>query len=823
MSLLDRFRRADGPAKDPPAVDARSRSEIVRSVQEACAAGRFAQALRVADAETERAPRDPEWHRWRASVLADWGRLREARQACETAAALGDDGIALAFLAGSIALREGDARRAEDRMRAVLAREPDHPPALLTLAIALYAQRRLAEAAAAFAKALAVNPGTFEAAHMLANVEFERGDLPTAEAMLRRAIAIDPVQAVAWKDLAAVLTRADRHDEALQAAAEAWTHDREHGDACGAFANYAISLRDAGRLDEALALLAASLPRHPGPDGQYTYGVALLTAGRLREGWDQYEFRWLKEPLRALRCGSRRPAWMGQELRGKTLLLRVEQGIGDTIQMLRYVPWLKALGATLMMRDFDPIVACIDGIDVRIGEHESPDYDYYVNLLSLPRIFGTDLESIPADVPYLTVPDVRRAKWAPRLAADGRLRVGLVWAGSPGHTRDRERSIPLRRLAPLADLAGIRWLSLQKGAGEAALADVPDWQVEPLGAELEDLTDTAAVIDALDLVLAVDTSIAHLAGALGKPVWMLVPTPADWRWLDARDDSPWYPTLRLFRQRVRGDWDEAIARVRSALAEWRPPARQLAACLPTARGAPPATDAWRARVLAPGICTVTETRYGIMQLRTDVAGEGPALQWLGEWQEGQADLVRRSLAAGGTVVFAGAGAGSRIVALAQFVGAQAHVLVVEPDDFARLLLRQNLAANGIGGVTVLRGRLDGDAPDDTVDGLRMQQMSWLVSDAAVAPAPLIAGASESLWRLRPSLSLGVGDAGLVADLADRVRGHGYRTWRCVEPWFRPDNFNGRTDDIFGGRASTFLLAVPEESPFELPAGVGEEL
>ena len=338
----------------------------------------------------------------------------------------------------------------------------------------------------------------------------------------------------------------------------------------------AICLRDIGRTDEAIALYEERLPLRPSLGAHGHYAVALLTAGRLSEGWSQYEYRWTQDPLLSLRPPFRKPVWSGQDLHGRTVLLRSEQGVGDVIQFIRYAPMLKALGANVVLqlrKGIGELAQGFRGIDAIIERDAPyPAFDFCIHLMSLPRVFGTDLDTIPASVPYIDVDPERVERMRARLGSDDALKVGLVWAGDPAHLRDRQRSVSLARLAPLATIPGLRFVSLQKGPAADQIGAARDRiELLDLGPELRDFADTAAAISLLDLVVCVDTSVAHLAGALGKPVWVLLPTPADWRWMEKREDSPWYPTMRLFRQRSPGAWPEVFERLKSSLEEWAAP------------------------------------------------------------------------------------------------------------------------------------------------------------------------------------------------------------------------------------------------------------
>jgi ADP-heptose:LPS heptosyltransferase len=260
------------------------------------------------------------------------------------------------------------------------------------------------------------------------------------------------------------------------------------------------------------------------------------------------------------------------------VLLLAEQGLGDTIQFVRYAPLIAALGAKVIVgvpASLKTLVSSVPGVSQVLSDGEPmPGFDLHCPMLSLPLAFETELATIPANIPYLRPVHERVAKWSARLPGDGRLRVGLCWAGNSKHQNDRNRSMSLDRLAAVLSVAGLDFVSVQKEVTEEDAALLRDRGVIPLGHEFADFSDTAAVVSMLDLVIAVDTSIAHLAGAMGKAVALLVPFSPDWRWLLDRTDSPWYPTMRIFRQSAIGDWDGVVERLRQELVDVaRRPAR----------------------------------------------------------------------------------------------------------------------------------------------------------------------------------------------------------------------------------------------------------
>ena len=302
-------------------------------------------------------------------------------------------------------------------------------------------------------------------------------------------------------------------------------------------------------------------------------GLARLALGDYANGWKEYAWRRLSANFNHGRKSPSRPLWLGQwDIAGKTILLHGEQGLGDTIQFSRYVPLVAAKGARIILavqRPLSALMTSLAGVSVLRAQGEAvPPFDGYCPLPSLPLAFKTTLETIPSHVPYLRAPADRIERWRPVLDVIGRPRIGLVWASAGGTADKRHRSIPLRLFQSLLGLADVHFVALQK---EVPDDDLPHLQASGMTGfsdeQLADLADAAAVISMLDLVITIDTSIAHVAGALGKPVWVLLPFAADWRWLRARNDSLWYPTARLFRQPAPGDWQSVLAQVERSLRE----------------------------------------------------------------------------------------------------------------------------------------------------------------------------------------------------------------------------------------------------------------
>jgi Flp pilus assembly protein TadD len=485
-------------------------------------------------------------------------------------------------------------------LRAAVALAPAYGPAHHALGVALRDLGRADEAEAALRAAVVLGPGDAAAANDLGSLLGQRGRTAEAAEMFRVAVARDPRCADGFANLCAALGLLGRFEEAAEAGLAAVRLRPDHANAranlgaalgqldrheeavatcraairmrpdnANAHANLGVALRRLGRLEGAMASLREAIRLEPGHINARTgLAMTLLSLGRLAEGFAEYEHRLAPRPAHI----PGPPAWRGETLEGRTILLHAEQGIGDTIQFVRYLPEIARRGAGRVLLAAPPLfarlLAGLPYLDALVHPEEREKLRAHVHcaLLSLPHALGTTIETIPAPVPYLRAEPAALLRWRERLGGIPGPRIGVVWAGNPKHHNDRNRSIPPELLAPLLRVQGVSWLSLQLGANAARPADLArQGTLLDLAPELTDLAETAAAIMHLDLVVAVDTAVAHLAGALGRPTWVMLPFVPDWRWLLGREDSPWYPTMRLFRQRCAGDWDGVVARVAAAL------------------------------------------------------------------------------------------------------------------------------------------------------------------------------------------------------------------------------------------------------------------
>ncbi|MFO1361145.1 MAG: tetratricopeptide repeat protein [Burkholderiales bacterium] len=473
------------------------------------------------------------------------------------------------FSAGVLHCERAAWREAIECFRAALSLRPDHAEAHCNLGTALQECGALDDAVRCFRTALGLRPDYYEAHYNLGNALKERGDLDAAADEYRAALRLQPDFPPAHNNLGTVLQQRGELDGAERAFAAALRLDPGFEKAHNGLG---LVRFERGHVGEAIERYRHALRLAPDfAEAHLNLALALLLSGRLQEGWGEYEWRWRSRALGLERRHRDAPRWRGEPLAGRSILLHYEQGLGDTIQFARLAHAVAALGARVMLEVQAPLHAllrrALAPLEVLRAGDPLPTFDYQCPLLSVPGALGIALDDVPAAVPYLAADEALRLRWRERIGGAQGLRVGIAWAGSATHRYDRNRSVPFALLAPLLGVPGVRGYSLQKGAAARAAGETRggdaliDWTDE-----LASFDDTAALVACLDLVVTVDTAVAHLAGALGKPVWLLTPFAPDWRWLLERADSPWYPTMRLFRQRAPRDWGGVVGDVRAELA-----------------------------------------------------------------------------------------------------------------------------------------------------------------------------------------------------------------------------------------------------------------
>ena len=540
-----------------------------------------------------------------AVALHRQGRAPAAETLYQAVLAQDPDHLGALYQLGILRLQQDAFEDASRLLRRVLDRDPDSAEGHVNFGVTLLALNRPADALAHFEKAVELEPGRAdahynrgralqmlkrvaeagdcyertlalrsdhaEACNSLGNVRLILNRPAEAIGCFEAALELRPDYADAHSNLGIAFHDLGRYEEATASYARALAIQPDHADAHN---NLGLTLRDMNRHGEAVDCFERAQAVKPDMvDAQLNEGLARLALGEFDTGWKKYQWRLMTASFH--RRKSPRPLWLGNwDLAGKTILLHGEQGLGDTLQFVRYVPRVARQGARVILavqRPLAPLLAGLAGVSVLRAQGDAiPPYDCYCPLPSLPLAFHTTLESIPAEIPYVVAPDARVATSRPVMAAIGRPRIGLMWAGNLAHP-NRRRWIPLRLLLPLSAMRELHFVALQRELPEGDALLLESARVATfLGERQADLADTAAMIAALDLVITVDTSIAHLAGALGKPVWVLLPFSADWRWLRGRADSPWYPTARLFRQPALGDWAGVATQVEDALRRFSP-------------------------------------------------------------------------------------------------------------------------------------------------------------------------------------------------------------------------------------------------------------
>jgi len=497
--------------------------------------------------------------------------------------------------------RAGRSAEARALYQEILNANPDHADALHLLGLSSFDQGRYEESLALIGRAIERNPSAAGYHNNLGNVLQQLRRFPEALLCYERALQLEPNYAEAYSNLGAALDDLGRTAEALDCFRQALELKPDHPDS---YNNLGNSFRSLNLLEDAVACYKQAIQLRPGhPDAWNNLGGALaeqgyflnamqcydhvlsvhpanakahwnralvlLTAGNFEEGWQEYQWRW--EARDVPRRQFLQPLWDGAALQRKTILLHAEQGLGDTIQFARYASLLARQGAAVVLEcqpRLVPLLATLPGVQSVVAAGDPlPWFDTHAPLLDVPRLVGTTLESIPAEIPYLKVDPARVDAWRQRLEAETRPKVGIAWAGSRTHQADHQRSVKLALFAPLAQFESIAFYSLQRGEKAAELSSPPSGlTIRCLEEESGDILDTAAAIMNLDLIITVDTMVAHLTAALGKPVWNLLPYLPDWPWLLESSTTPWYPTMRLYRQPEPGAWASVMEQVAADLA-----------------------------------------------------------------------------------------------------------------------------------------------------------------------------------------------------------------------------------------------------------------
>lgn len=564
MSFLSKWlKRAATPARSDPeaAASAIRQGNALLAQGQTAAAARFYEAALVADAANADACVNLGF------VLKELGQPAAASEYLVRATQLNPGSADAHYLLGMVAEMQGNLSAAMRHLEDAVAIDSGLEPARLDLC-RLYLQERDPDTVLRnLDRAIALQPDFAEAHLNRAYVLQSLGRLEEALASCDLAIGIRPAYPEAFLNRGNALKMLCRLDAAIESYDQAL---RLRPDYVEAWNNRGSALHDLGRFAEALASFENALRLKPDyADAHWNQSLTRFLLGDYGRAWAQYEWRWQRTELKENAPTFKQPLWLGTEdLQGKTILLHAEQGLGDTLQFCRYAERVAALGARVLMgvpAVLIPVLKGLRGVSLLASNaDELPPFDYHCPLLSLPLAFKTELQDISGK-PYLQADSGKLETWRKVVGERRAPRVGLVWSGSTSHRNDRNRSIPFTELQKML-LPDIEYFCLQKEirpADREALAAHPE--IRSFEAELRDFGDTAALSEQMDLVISVDTSVAHLAGALGKEVWILLPRVPDWRWLLERSDSPWYDSARLFRQPQAGDWDSVLRDVSDSL------------------------------------------------------------------------------------------------------------------------------------------------------------------------------------------------------------------------------------------------------------------
>ena len=537
-----------------------------------------------------------------ALSLHQQGRLREAEKLYMRALKAAPDNFDALHLLGLINAQNGQMGEAYRLMSAALRINPNVPDVLINFANVLHGLKRDDEALATIDKALALRPGDPDAllhrGNALIALNRPNDALPCFDAVLARdaghrdallnrgvARATLGHHEQALADFDAILARMPSDAEALYNRGTALIELGRYAEALFVFdkvlaaapqhlrawTNRGRALQALNRHEEAIASFdkALAIDKNYG-DAHFNAALSLLALGNFRRGFADYEWRWKRTGMTDARRGYRGRLWLGEyPIDRRTILLLAEQGLGDTIQFIRYAPLLAQMGANVVLEvqpELKALLSTVSGVASCHARGETlPAFDVYCPLGSLPLALKTETSSVPATLPYVRTDDAQIAKWRPALEGLPGKRVALTWAGHARHANDRNRSIDLKLLEPLFKCEGISFVSIQRDLRGDDAARLAQFGITDFGPRLADMTDTAAVLALTDLLVSVDTSVVHLAGAMGREAWVMLPFMPDWRWTLTNERSPWYPTMRLFRQGAPGDWPNVIATVRDAL------------------------------------------------------------------------------------------------------------------------------------------------------------------------------------------------------------------------------------------------------------------
>jgi FkbM family methyltransferase len=704
---------------------------------------------------------------------------------------------------------------AEQCLREAVEKDPNDALALCYLGMVYNDQNRLDDALKVLNKAITLTPGLPIAYHNIGNTLLKQERLEEALQAADQAIRLKSDYTSAHALRGAILLRMLRLDAA--AASYQRAHELQPGD-IGVRKALSVIAGVLGRHTECLEMcreIARLAPEDT--EAHLNLSLVLLRLGEFEEGWREYEYRWDRVNRH------NRPIWDGSSLDGKTILLDVEQGLGDIVNFIRYAAVLKERYRCRVIvkcrKQLIPLLRYCPGVDHFVKEDVSGmHFDTWIQLLSLPRVLGHNRTTdFPSKVPYLSAEPALVETWRQRLSEYTGVKVGIVWQGSKSFPWDMLRSVPLSAFAPLGKLQGVTLISLQFGYGTEQIerelgrlhVATPAGSVDQAGAFI----DKAAIIKNLDLVITVDTSIAHVAGALGAPVWIALPYSSDWRWMTDREDSPWYPTARLYRQPAFNDWESVFQRM----------AEEMVIRYPSVTWKAPADF----RLVNSEPNRLVAARHGFFLYNRHDKYVGRSFEQYGEFSEGEAKIFRQMIRPGMVVVEAGANLGAHTLVLAKLVGPTGVVYAFEPQRPIFQALCANMALNGIGNVHAryealaeqpgwitipllnyraennfgglnLQGHATGErVPVTTIDSLALPRCEFIKADVEGMEINVLKGAAETIGRCRPILYVENDRAEKSAALIEYLHSLDYRLYWHKPPLFNADNYFQNSENYFG--------------------------
>jgi FkbM family methyltransferase len=772
------------------------------------------------------------------------GKPEQAIAAWQQALALDEESLLVLNNLALTCQAEGLLNQAARYFRQAVALAPGRHDLWFALGNLLLGQARFSQAETAFNQALRVNPGDAQTFNNLAVTLGKLKREADAIAAFRAALACDPHLADGLNNLALALHAIDQRDEAIELLRRCTAS--HPGYALG-WANLGMVLQGMGQLTEAVQVIDRALALTPNQSGWlWNQSLAYLTMGDFARGWQHFEARHAPDKADPLATPPDLPypMWRGESLAGKRILLVKEQGFGDQIQCLRYAAQLAEMGAAVGAWVHPAVAAVagsVPGVVAVTTDVPSAHYDYWAFMMSLPVHFKAGFDTLPGPVPYMQADAAKLGTSAARIDAfaQGRLRVALNWAGNPSHPNDRHRSVPLATLAPWFALPGIAWISLQKDRGPEADRWVEQGVLLPMGDAIQDFSDTAALIAVVDLVITVDSAVAHLAGAQGARTWLLLPDNADYRWMLQRTDTPWYPTVQLWRQPQLGAWAPVILRMCMELA--REGAEQL--------GSQSAPQPSAGGLLAlSGAQQLVRGRHGWFVFNQHDQYVGQALARYGEYAEYEVQVFARIMAGHGDadIIEVGSNIGSQSVPLARMAR---QFFAFEPQPVVFQTLCANLAVNGLvnarafpfgvgetqsmmkvppvhydqggnfGGVSLLP---DGEGTPVRIVALDEFLPEWvpnlrvrlIKADVEGMEHAVLLGAKALIATHRPFLYVENDRVESSGALIRLMRDMGYRLyWHCPL-LYNAGNFFANTDNCYEGIAAFNMLGVPQECTFD---------